>query len=112
MGLSVPISNPSSSDNQDQRRRITAVRARVIVTGRVQGVFYRASCRDEAVARGLSGWVRNNRDGSVEAAFEGPDADVRAMIEWCRAGPPSASVEDVAVTWEAPLGERGFRITG
>ena len=88
-----------------------AVRARVVVTGRVQGVFYRASCRDEAAGRGLAGWVRNNPDGSVEAAFEGPDSNVREMIAWCRVGPPSAAVKDVSVAWEAPLGERGFRIT-
>ena len=88
-----------------------AVRARVVVTGRVQGVFYRASCRDEAAARGLSGWVRNAPDGSVEAAFEGPESDVRALVEWCRRGPPSAAVRDVAVSWESPQGERGFRIT-
>ncbi|HZN61142.1 MAG TPA: acylphosphatase [Planctomycetota bacterium] len=91
---------------------MSAVRAHVVVTGRVQGVLYRATCRDEASARGLKGWVRNNPDGSVEAVFEGPDADVQAVLEWCRRGPPSASVGDVAVTWEAPRGERGFRITG
>ncbi len=88
------------------------VRARVVVSGRVQGVFYRASCRDEAAARGLSGWVRNKSDGSVEAVFEGDEAGVRAMVEWCRRGPPSAAVTNVAVTWEPPQGERGFRITG
>ena len=86
-------------------------RAHVIVTGRVQGVFYRASCRDEAVARKLEGWVRNNPDGSVEAVFEGPDADVRAMVEWCRRGPPSARVDNLTVTWESPEGERGFHVT-
>jgi len=89
-----------------------AVRARVVVSGRVQGVFYRASCRDEAAARGLSGWVRNAPDGTVEAAFEGPEADVRALVEWCRRGPPSAHVERVEISWESPAGERGFRITG
>lgn len=89
-----------------------SVRAHVVVSGRVQGVFYRASCREEAAARGLSGWVRNNHDGSVEAAFEGDEAVVREMIEWCRRGPPSAAVTNVAVTWEPPQGERGFRITG
>ena len=75
-------------------------------------MFYRASCRDEAAARGLSGWVRTDLDGSVEAVFEGPEADVRAMLDWCRRGPPSAAVENVAVAWETPQGERGFRITG
>jgi acylphosphatase len=85
-------------------------RASVVIKGRVQGVFYRASCRDEASARGLSGWVRNNSDGSVEAAFEGPEDDVLAMLDWCRRGPPSAAVQGVEVTWESPQGERGFSI--
>ena len=83
-----------------------------MITGRVQGVFYRAGCRDEASARGLAGWVRNNSDGSVEAVFEGPEDDVRAMLDWCRRGPPSAAVEGVKVTWESPKGERGFSVSG
>ena len=87
-------------------------RAHAVITGRVQGVFYRASCRDEAAARGLAGWVRNNPDGSVEAVFEGPEAVVREMLDWCRRGPPSAAVERVEVTWETAVGERGFRISG
>ena len=74
----------------------SSVRAHAVITGRVQGVFYRASCRDEAAARGLAGWVRNNPDGSVEAVFEGPEAVVLAMLDWCRRGPPSAAVEKVA----------------
>ena len=86
------------------------MRAHVVVTGRVQGVFYRASCRDEGAARGLSGWVRNAPDRAVEAAFEGSEAEVQALIEWCRRGPPSARVDHVEVTWESPTGERGFRI--
>ena len=91
---------------------MAAVRARAVITGRVQGVFYRASCRNEAEARGLAGWVRNNPDGSVEAVFEGPEADVRSVLDWCRRGPPSAGVDQVTVDWEQPQGERGFRITG
>ena len=87
------------------------VRARAIISGRVQGVFYRASCRDEAAAFGLAGWVRNNPDGSVEAEFEGPEADVHAILEWCRRGPPSARVDNVVVTWDAPKGDHGFRVT-
>jgi acylphosphatase len=86
------------------------VRARAVITGRVQGVFYRASCRDEAAALGLAGWVRNNPDGSVEAEFEGPEADVLKILEWCRRGPPTAGVDRVTVTWDAPRGERGFHI--
>jgi acylphosphatase len=87
-------------------------RAHVVVTGRVQGVFFRASCVREASARGLAGWVRNRRDGSLEAAFEGDPDAVAALVRWCRAGPPGASVDDVDVRDEAPTGERGFRVTG
>lgn len=89
----------------------SAARAHVVVTGRVQGVFYRASCRDEAAARGLAGWVRNNPDGSVEAVFEGPEPEIHALLDWCRRGPPSAAVAHVEVSWEKPGGERGFRVT-
>ena len=86
------------------------VRAHALISGRVQGVSYRAACREEADARGLTGWVRNLPDGGVEAAFEGAESAVKEMIEWCRRGPPLASVKDVAVTWESSQGERGFRI--
>jgi acylphosphatase len=87
-------------------------RAHVVVTGRVQGVFFRASCVREASARGLGGWVRNRRDGSLEAAFEGDPDAVAELVRWCRAGPPGASVDDVDVRDEMPIGERGFRVTG
>jgi len=65
------------------------------IRGRVQGVGYRAWVEDEATARGLEGWVRNRRDGSVEAVFAGPAEAVAAMIEACRRGPSSARVEAV-----------------
>lgn len=84
------------------------VRAHVIVSGRVQGVYFRASAESEARALRLAGWVRNTEDGDVEAAFEGPRRDVEAMIAWCGIGPAHARVDDVDVTWEAPEGERGF----
>jgi acylphosphatase len=87
-------------------------RVRVIVRGRVQGVFFRAACATEARARGVGGWVRNLPDGSLEAAFEGPDADVETMIEWCRSGPPSARVDGLDVTDQAPVGDTAFRIAG
>ena len=67
----------------------------VIVRGRVQGVGYRAFVEDEAALRGLEGWVRNRRDGSVEALFAGPTEEVELMIEACRKGPWSAQVEGV-----------------
>jgi acylphosphatase len=67
------------------------------VTGTVQGVGYRAFVEREAVARGLSGWVRNRRDGSVEAVVDGAASAVQAMIAWAHRGPPSARVTDVHV---------------
>jgi acylphosphatase len=80
------------------------------VSGRVQGVFFRAETRDRARSLGLAGWVRNARDGGVEAAFEGPSEQVQSMLEWCRRGPALAEVDDVSVEWEEPQGERGFEI--
>jgi acylphosphatase len=85
-------------------------RARVLVAGDVQGVGFRWSTRAEAAGLGLSGWVRNLRDGRVEAVFEGPAPDVDAMVSWCRTGPRWASVAGVEVVEEAPAGETGFRI--
>jgi len=85
-------------------------RVRVVVSGRVQGVFYRATCAARARELGVRGWVRNLPDGRVEAAFEGEDAAVDAMVAWCREGPPYARVEHLEVTPEEPLGEAGFRI--
>jgi len=87
-------------------------RVHVTIRGRVQGVFFRASCADRARAAGLTGWVRNTPLGDVEAEFEGPDADVDSMTAWCRTGPPSARVEDVEVAEIAPSGGFGFRIAG
>ncbi len=71
------------------------VRARVVVVGRVQGVFYRDSTRRTARQLGVTGWVRNRADGSVEAYFVGSPADVEKMIAKCRVGPPAAHVDDV-----------------
>jgi acylphosphatase len=68
----------------------------VIVRGQVQGVGYRAFVEHEAHRRGLHGWVRNRRDGSVEAVFAGPRSDVETMIEACRRGPFSAQVSELA----------------
>jgi len=77
------------------------VRRRVVVSGRVQGVWFRDSCRSEAVTRGVAGWVRNRADGAVEAVFEGEPRAVAAMVDWCRHGPPRARVDGVEVTEEA-----------
>ncbi|MFF8268525.1 acylphosphatase [Streptomyces sp. NPDC016562] len=88
------------------------VRKRVIVSGTVQGVFYRDTCRREAVARGVSGWVRNLPDGEVEALFEGDEDAVAAMVRWARTGPPEAEVRAVEVREEtaAPQEPRGFEV--
>ena len=80
------------------------------VSGRVQGVFFRASCAREARRRGVAGWVRNTPEGRVEAAFEGADGDVDALVAWCRTGPELAIVEEVRVREEPPTGEAGFRV--
>jgi acylphosphatase len=86
------------------------VRRRVVVSGRVQGVWFRESCRREAEAAGVGGWIRNRADGRVEAAFEGEPTPVLAMVTWCRLGPPRAEVTGVDVTDEEPMGEAGFRV--
>lgn len=80
-------------------------RAHVWVSGRVQGVYYRSYARDAARRLGLTGWVRNARDGRVEAILEGEEDAVKEMISWCWKGSPSARVEDVEVSWEEPTGE-------
>jgi acylphosphatase len=85
-------------------------RAHVHITGRVQGVFFRANTRDQARKRGVDGWVRNLDDGRVEAVFEGPQSAVDAMIEWCHEGSPAAEVTDVAVKTEEPEELDGFEI--
>ena len=87
------------------------VRVRMRVSGRVQGVYYRDSCRQMAQRLGLDGWVRNLADGSVEVVAEGPRDDVSALAAWCRTGPPRAEVSGVEIVDEEPEGLRGFRIT-
>ncbi len=85
-------------------------RARVTVSGRVQGVWFRAETRDMARLLGLSGWVRNAPDGTVEAVFEGEEAEVGKAVEWCRRGPRMARVDSVELVWEEPRGEQGFEV--
>lgn len=85
----------------------TAKRIHVIVEGRVQGVFFRAYTRDEAVRFGLSGWVRNCPDGSVEAVVEGEQGAVEKMVQWLHQGSPNSNVAKVHLTEEAPVGESG-----
>jgi acylphosphatase len=88
------------------------VRARALVRGRVQGVWFRQSTANEAIALGVAGWVRNMADGSVEAAFEGPPEAVGLALDFVRVGPPRAEVTAVEVTWEEPAGEKGFAVRG
>lgn len=86
------------------------VRRRVHVAGRVQGVWFRESCRDRALDAGVSGWVRNLDDGRVEVVLEGPAAAVDEVVAWCRQGPPRARVDRVDGVDEEPVGEQGFRV--
>lgn len=86
------------------------IRKRVIVHGAVQGVFFRESCRREAVRVGVAGWVRNRPDGTVEAAFEGRAEAVDALCAWCRAGPPYAMVSRVDEVTERPVGQHDFTV--
>ena len=85
-------------------------RAHVFISGRVQGVYYRANTRDTAREMGVDGWVRNLEDGRVEAVFEGDPAAVESMVEWCHEGSPRADVSDVEVEHHEPQGEDGFEI--
>ncbi len=86
------------------------VARQVTVHGRVQGVFFRDSCRSEARSRGVAGWVRNDADGSVSAYFEGEPEAVQQMVDWCREGPPHARVERVEAVDREPGGATGFEV--
>jgi acylphosphatase len=87
-------------------------RVRAIITGRVQGVSYRANAANEATRLGIVGWVKNREDGSVELEAEGPDEHIAALIKWCEVGPPAALVARVAVEDVVPTrGDTTFAIT-
>jgi acylphosphatase len=87
-----------------------AICRRVIVTGRVQAVGFRATCRDQALRAGVAGWVTNRPDGAVEALLEGPEAAVADMLAWVRHGPPGSRVDDVVESEEEPRGRTGFAV--
>lgn len=89
---------------------MTDTRAHVFVSGTVQGVFYRASTREQANNCGVDGWVKNLDDGRVEAVFEGPEDAVGEMVEWCYEGSSRARVDDVEVSYEEPTGHDSFQI--
>ncbi len=87
------------------------ISAQVVVHGWVQGVYFRASVRDQARALGLAGWVMNRRDGTVEAFLEGEKPKIEQMVAWCRQGPPSARVDRVEVRYGEFHGEgEGFEV--
>lgn len=98
--------DPEPTDGAPGRLR----RVHVIVEGRVQGVWFRDTTREEALRLGVAGWVHNTPDGHVEAVFEGPPAAVAALLGWTRHGPEHAVVTHFQVNEEPPAGERGFRI--
>ena len=86
-------------------------RVRAIISGRVQGVFFRMETKRAADRFGVSGWVRNLRDGTVEALFEGERERIDAILDWCRQGPPHAHVENLDLEWDEYGGEcQGFEI--
>jgi acylphosphatase len=89
---------------------MATLRRKVRAHGKVQGVFFRDSTREEAQKRRVSGWVRNTKDGSVEAVFEGEPDDVEALVWFVRSGPGSADVERVDVDHEEPEGLRRFEV--
>ena len=90
--------------------RAQRVRVNVVVSGRVQGVFFRDTCRDQARSCAIGGFVRNRSDGSVEAEFEGSPAAVDRLVTWCRSGPARARVDGVDVTTVPAIGDQRFRI--
>jgi acylphosphatase len=89
---------------------MTTTARRVRVHGRVQGVFFRDSCRAEAESRGVTGWVTNEPDGSVSAHLEGDEAAVAEVVAWCHTGPRHARVERVEERTTSPEGLTGFEV--
>ena len=97
------------SDQASEQTDPEVIRRHLVVSGRVQGVFYRETLRRMALERGVVGWARNTRDG-LEAALEGPRPVVEELVKWCRSGPPHAVVIHVAVSEEEPAGDKDFRV--
>ena len=84
------------------------IRRHVVIAGSVQGVWFRDTCQGIARREGVAGWIRNRPDGTVEAVFEGEDAAVDRLLEWCREGPERARVDTVTVTDQPVEGSAGF----
>ena len=80
-------------------------RVHLVITGRVQGVWFRANTQKKAKTLDLKGWVKNRPDGRVEAVFEGEKEQIDRIIEWCKKGPSFARVDDVQIQWETPMGD-------
>ncbi|HYY65785.1 MAG TPA: acylphosphatase [Nitrososphaeraceae archaeon] len=96
------------SNNYNDNKKI---RAHIFIVGKVQGVYFRQNMRIVSARHRVTGWVRNLKDGRVEAVLEGDDIDVSEVIEWCHAGPPKAKVEDVDIKYEKYTGEfREFKV--
>jgi len=84
---------------------MTNIRMRLIIEGRVQGVWFRESTRRQALGFGLTGWVKNRPEGTVEVLVEGPEQEVNQLISWCRKGPPTARVSGIRKTEETWQGQ-------
>lgn len=82
-----------------------SARVHLVITGRVQGVWFRANTQKKAKALDLTGWVKNLSDGRVEAVFEGEKENVNQIIGWCKKGPSFARVDDIQIQWETPTGD-------
>jgi len=82
----------------------------VVISGQVQGVWFRASAKQKAEELGLNGWVKNNYNGSVEAVFEGDEEIIKKMVNWCHVGPPMAKVDNVVVKKQQTIGFKDFSI--
>lgn len=88
-------------------------RAHVIITGRVQGVFFRALAKEKALELGIVGWIKNTADGGVALVAQGEEVQLQAFLQWCRKGPPRADVEHVNIQFQKTLEKfKGFKITG
>ena len=109
-GAKTALSKPKITRTAGIVARVDQLRRRVVVSGKVQNVWFRDSCRAEALARDVVGWVRNCPDGSVEAVLQGTPQAVEEMISWCRLGPPRARVDKVEVREEPVGNEVGFSV--
>ena len=104
--IALPTSSQFPADDKGSNNKNNKkVRAHVFIRGRVQGVYFRQNTMIVATRHGVMGWVRNLKDGRVEAVLEGIEIDVNEVIEWCYSGPPKATVDDVDINYEKYTGE-------